>query len=49
VTTLAYAGLLVGPPLVGGVAQASSLRVSFAVLAVIAGAAALAATTLREL
>ena len=49
VTTLAYAGLLIGPPLVGGIAQATSLRVSFVVLAAIAGAAALAATTLREL
>jgi MFS family permease len=49
VTTFAYAGLLVGPPLVGGIAQATSLRVSFVVLAAIAGAAALAATTLREL
>jgi MFS family permease len=32
VTTIGYLGLLVGPPLVGLVAQASSLRVSFVVL-----------------
>jgi MFS family permease len=36
VTTLGYLGLLVGPPLVGGVAQATSLRISFAVLACVA-------------
>jgi MFS family permease len=43
VTTIGYLGLLVGPPLVGLVAQASSLRVSFVVLAAIAGAVAVAA------
>ena len=42
-TTIGYLGLLVGPPLVGGVAQASSLRVSFVVLAAIAAAVAAAA------
>ena len=47
VTTLGYIGLLVGPPLVGGVAQASSLRVSFVVLAGVAAAALGAATRLR--
>jgi len=47
VTTLGYLGLLVGPPLVGLVAQASSLRVSFVVLAAIAAAVAAAATRLR--
>jgi MFS family permease len=47
VTTIGYLGLLVGPPLVGGIAQATSLRVSFAVLAVIAAAVAVAATRLR--
>ena len=40
VTTIGYLGLLVGPPLVGGVAQATSLRVSFVVLAVIAATVA---------
>jgi MFS family permease len=43
VTTLGYLGLLVGPPLVGLVAQVSSLRVSFVVLASIAAAVALLA------
>lgn len=43
VTTLGYAGLLVGPPLVGGVAQAASLRASFVVLAAVAAVAATAA------
>jgi MFS family permease len=47
VTTLGYAGLLVGPPLVGGLAQAASLRVSFVALAVVAAAAFAAATRLR--
>ncbi len=47
VTTLGYVGLLLGPPLIGGVAQASSLRVSFAVLAVVAAAALVAASRLR--
>jgi hypothetical protein len=44
VTTIGYLGLLIGPPLVGLVAQASSLRVSFIVLAAIAAAVAAAAT-----
>jgi len=43
VTTIGYLGLLIGPPLVGLVAQASSLRVSFLVLAAIAAAVAAAA------
>jgi len=47
VTTLGYVGLLAGPPLVGGVAQASSLRVSFVVLACVAVAVAAAARRLR--
>jgi hypothetical protein len=47
VTTLGYAGLLVGPPLVGGVAQLSSLRVSFAILAALAAAVAAAAMRTR--
>jgi MFS family permease len=47
VTTLGYVGLLVGPALVGGVAQATSLRVSFVVLAVVAAAVVAAATRLR--
>jgi MFS family permease len=47
VTTIGYLGLLIGPPLVGGIAQATSLRVSFAVLAVVAASVAGAATRLR--
>ena len=47
VTAIGYLGLLVGPPLVGGIAQLTSLRVSFAVLAVVAAAVAAAATRLR--
>jgi MFS family permease len=42
VTTIGYLGLLVGPPLVGLVAQATSLRVSFLVLAAIAAGVAAA-------
>ena len=47
VTTIGYLGLLVGPPLVGIVAQLTSLRVSFVVLAVITAAVAFAAARLR--
>ena len=47
VTTIGYLGLLVGPPLVGGVAQVTSLRLSFLVLALVAGTVAAAATRLR--
>jgi MFS family permease len=43
VTTIGYLGLLVGPPLVGGVAQALSLRASFFGLALVAAAVAVAA------
>jgi MFS family permease len=45
VTTLGYLGFLVGPPLVGGLAEAVGLRASFAALALIA--VALVATTPR--
>ncbi len=47
VTTIGYFGLLVGPPLVGGIAQVTSLRVSFFVLAAVAAAVAVAALHLR--
>jgi MFS family permease len=43
VTSIGYLGLLVGPPLVGLVAQATSLRVSFVVLAAIGAAVAVTA------
>lgn len=45
VTTLGYLGFLVGPPLVGGLAEAVGLRASFAALALIG--VALVATTPR--
>jgi MFS family permease len=47
VTTLAYLGLALGPPLMGGLARAGSLRGAFATLAVIAVVVAAAATRLR--
>jgi MFS family permease len=47
VTTIGYLGLLIGPPLVGIVAQLTGLRVSFVVLALIAAAVAAAATRVR--
>jgi MFS family permease len=47
VTTLGYVGLLVGPPLVGGIAQAIDLRASFVTLAVVAALVAVCATRLR--
>jgi len=46
VTTIGYLGLLIGPPLVGGIAEAGSLRISFVGLAVIAAAVGLAAARL---
>jgi MFS family permease len=45
VTTIGYLGFLVGPPVVGAVAEAVGLRVAFAALAVVA--AALVAATPR--
>ncbi len=47
VTTVGYLAFLVGPPAVGGIAQATSLRVSFALLALVAAAVAAAATRVR--
>ena len=47
VTTIGYLGLLVGPPLVGGIAQATSLRISFVALAAIAAAVAAATARVR--
>jgi MFS family permease len=47
VTTIGYLGLLIGPPLVGGIAQVTNLRVSFFTLAVIAVGVATAAVRLR--
>jgi MFS family permease len=47
VTTIGYLGLLIGPPLVGGIAQVTNLRVSFFTLAVVAVAVATAAIRLR--
>ena len=38
VTTLGYLGFLVGPPIVGGLAEVAGLRASFAALALIAAA-----------
>ncbi len=38
VTTLGYLGFLIGPPIVGGLAEAVSLRVAFAALALVAAA-----------
>jgi MFS family permease len=38
VTTLGYLGFLVGPPIVGGLAEAAGLRASFAALALVAAA-----------
>jgi MFS family permease len=47
VTTLGYVGLFIGPPLVGGLAQATSLRIAFVSLGLIAVVVAAAATRLR--
>jgi MFS family permease len=47
VTTLGYVGLLIGPPLMGAVGQAASLRASFVVLACLAAATGVAAARVR--
>jgi MFS family permease len=47
VTTIGYLGFLAGPPIVGGLAQALSLRASFALLAGLAAAIAAAAGRIR--
>ena len=38
VTTIGYLGFLVGPPIVGGLAEAAGLRAAFAALALVAAA-----------
>jgi predicted MFS family arabinose efflux permease len=47
VTTIGYLGFLAGPPIVGALAQALSLRVSFVLLAGLAAAIAAAASRVR--
>jgi MFS family permease len=47
VTTIGYLGFLFGPPIVGGIAQAFSLRGSFVVLAAAAATIAAAALQMR--
>ena len=46
VTTMGYLGLLAAPPLVGGIAQLASLRMSFLVLAMVGGGIVVAAARL---
>jgi len=46
-TTLTYTGFVLGPPIVGGTAQALSLRASFLVLAGLAAAVAVGAARFR--
>lgn len=47
VTSLGYLGFLVGPPIVGGLAEAVGLRASFAALALVAAALVVATPRLR--
>ncbi len=47
VTTLGYLGFLVGPPIVGGIAEAIGLRAAFAALGLLAVALVLATPRLR--
>jgi MFS family permease len=47
VSTIGFLGFLIGPPLIGLVAGASSLRVSFAIIAVMGMSIALVATKAR--
>ena len=46
-TTLTYSGFVLGPPIVGGTAQAISLRASFLVLAGLAAAVAFGTARFR--
>lgn len=48
VSTIAYGGFLAGPPLVGGIAQATSLSVSFVVVGLLAALIAPAAVSARR-
>jgi predicted MFS family arabinose efflux permease len=48
VATIGYSGIFIGPPLVGSVAQVSSLRVSFAIIAALLLLMAMVAMTLRR-
>lgn len=48
VATLGYGGMLLGPPLIGGIAQLTSLRVAFLLLAVLALAMIALARVLRR-
>lgn len=47
VSTLGYGGILLGPPLIGFVAEASSIRTAFLILAVLAGAIVVLAQAVR--
>jgi MFS family permease len=47
VTTLGYLGFLIGPPLVGGLAEAIGLRAAFVALALIAAGLVVATPRLR--
>ncbi len=47
VATLGYGGMLIGPPLIGGVAELTSLRVSFLLLAMLAFAMVAMARVMR--
>jgi MFS family permease len=48
VATLGYGGLLMGPPVIGFIAEATSLRLAFALLAVLALLIAMLAGALRR-
>ncbi|WOI56148.1 MFS transporter [Palleronia sp. LCG004] len=47
VATLGYGGMLVGPPLIGGLAELTTLRTAFAMLAILALAVVLMARVMR--
>jgi MFS family permease len=48
VSTIGYLGFLFGPPFIGFIAQASSLRVSLALIAIMGTMIALIAGRIRE-
>lgn len=48
VATIGYTGFLVGPPLLGWIAEPASLRVSMAIVAVLCGTVILLAPSMRQ-
>jgi MFS family permease len=48
VSTIGFLGFLIGPPLIGFIAEASSLRISFALIALLGFGTSILAGKLRQ-